>query len=396
MWAGVRMNDRPHLYGPSYAFLKTRWHDEHPELLNPEGNYDYFHKEVRDRILAFVQEVAGNYEVDGICLDYSRIPPFFSPEHLEPGRGLMTELVARAREIVDRSAQSRGRAMSLAAIDYPDLAGSWGRGLDIRTWFKQGLLDRFIPFGRGVAPDMDITEYVEAARGSSCEIYGGIGRWNRHSPMMDEMRTVPFTMQELRAMAHRFYQSGASGIHLYDTFVPYQEPRTLDYLRALGDRDSLVRANKRYLTNKGFPINMGLLSEGGKAEVTVLVGEDIPAARRAGIVPKVRLLMDIYTNDPVGDVRASFNGHEVSLCYGPEPSAWQSLPLTDRTCFHVVGALDPDWLRIGKNAVKVEIVKKYKGARFSVKLRMAEVDIVYQDDQTWIGSRRVEGTRMEG
>ena len=314
--------------------MKSKWLRENPQLHNPAGTFDYYHQEVRDRIEGFVRELAERPDVDGICLDYSRIGPFFAPEHVEPGRQRMTDMVRRCREIVDRASQARGCKVMLNALDYPDMQQSYNGGLDLPTWFKEGLLDQYVPFGRGNAPDMDITEYVEATKGTQCEIYGGMGRYHRPVPMIEETSTVPFTMEELRGMAHRFYQSGADGIHLYDTFVPGhnfnsgQQPLPLDYLHTLGDRDGLMRANKRYLTNTGVPVDVGLLNEGGQTQVTVLMAEDIASARRAGIVPTVRLLMDIHTNDPVGDVRVTFNGHEVNLEYGPEPSAWPSLPLT--------------------------------------------------------------------
>ena len=84
-------------------------------------------------MLAFIGELAGKYELDGICLDYTRIGPFFSPEHLEPGRKLMTNMVARAREIVDRASQSRGRLIRLAALDYPDMDPSaWDKYITLR------------------------------------------------------------------------------------------------------------------------------------------------------------------------------------------------------------------------------------------------------------------------
>ena len=103
-WLSMRMNDVHSVHDPLFCSHSTFWL-KHPEfrrvpdaIVKNGGDWtkwalDYSHPEVRAYSLAFVKELLGRYDVDGIECDWMRFP-----EHLPPGRevefsGCLNELV---------------------------------------------------------------------------------------------------------------------------------------------------------------------------------------------------------------------------------------------------------------------------------------------------------------
>ena len=118
----VRMNshydmDPDH---PAYG----RFRREHPELMIgrpgesiPEGTIewgirtglDFAHPVVRAHRLSIVEEVVERFDVDGVELDFMRHPAFFRPDEAYGSRYLMTDLVARARRMLDEAGSQTGQ-----------------------------------------------------------------------------------------------------------------------------------------------------------------------------------------------------------------------------------------------------------------------------------------------
>ena len=167
----LRMNDGHDSYPMGYRHQHD--HDlalfkrEHPEYLMgepgdwekyPDGprhawsHLDFSYPEVRDHIFALIQEVAQNYDVDGVEMDFFRTQRYFTPtldgvpvaeQHLE----MMTDLVRRVRNMADEVGQQRGRPVLLAArMPFADKDARF-IGLDLEKWLAEGLIDILIPGG---------------------------------------------------------------------------------------------------------------------------------------------------------------------------------------------------------------------------------------------------------
>ena len=113
---------------------------------------DFAIPQVREHIFGIIQEVAQNYDVDCIGMEFFKYWPFFreslegnpvEPEHLE----LMNDFLRRIRHMADEQANRRGRPLLLAAHTPFSLADSIHVGVDLETWLKEGLIDLLMPGG---------------------------------------------------------------------------------------------------------------------------------------------------------------------------------------------------------------------------------------------------------
>ena len=156
------MGSRPWTYG------LAKFKRDHPQcLMGTEGDWekygqhdrragwtrlDFAVPEAREHIFGLIQEVAQNYDVDCIGMEFFKYWPFFreslegnpvEPEHLE----LMNDLLRRIRRMADEQANRRGRPLLLAAHTPFSLADSSHVGVDLETWLKEGLIDLLMPGG---------------------------------------------------------------------------------------------------------------------------------------------------------------------------------------------------------------------------------------------------------
>ncbi len=113
---------------------------------------DFAFPAVREHIFAIIEEVAENYDVDLIGMEFFKYWPFFresmdldpvTPEHLE----IMTDLQRRVRRMANDVANRRGRPLLLAAHTPFSLEDSVHVGVDLETWLKEGLIDLLCPGG---------------------------------------------------------------------------------------------------------------------------------------------------------------------------------------------------------------------------------------------------------
>ncbi len=216
----VRMNshydmDPDH---PGYG----RFRRERPDLLIgrpgesiPEGTIewgiktglDFTFPEVREHRLAIVEEVVERFDVDGVELDFMRHPAFFRPDEAYGSRYLVTDLVARARRLLDEAGGRRGRNLPLAVRVPPTLYDSARIGLDVGEWIAGRLVD-IVAVGGGFIPfETPIGEFTAAASGTGCLVYGCIEG------------TVTADERSMRALATLWREDGAAGVYLYNFYT---------------------------------------------------------------------------------------------------------------------------------------------------------------------------------
>ncbi len=172
----LRMNDvhDSHPDGSSsyWTYGLAPFKRDHPEFLMGEpadwekedgpkklwSGMDFSFPEVRDHVFGNIDEVARNYDIEGIELDFFRHYPFFretremvpvEAKHVE----MMTALVRRVRKLADEVGQQRGRPLLVAARPPFNLADARFIGLDVETWLAEDLLDLLIA-GGGVESHM--------------------------------------------------------------------------------------------------------------------------------------------------------------------------------------------------------------------------------------------------
>lgn len=248
------------LRSPAYLGRLARW--TRAQSARVEGLYTSpLHPSAQDHTAAVIGEIAANYAVDGIHLDYVRFPNDdfdFSPTAMEAfKKAIQADLTdaerreATAREALDpaaypnlfperwnefrrsrltslvikiRSAVKTGRpAAVLSAAVVPDAQDAFDERLqDWRGWIDQSLLDVIVPMA--YTADADIFEkQIAAARAyaGSRPVWAGIGAYQ-----------LSATQTLSRIAAAR--KLGAAGISLFSYESLVAPPNTLDTIGAIG------------------------------------------------------------------------------------------------------------------------------------------------------------------
>lgn len=231
----LRMNDIHDAFTPP---LWPQWKTDHPDALLGErgdwGTYppgsqhhwwsgvDFGRENVRQRTKELIREVALNYDVDGIDLDWLRHPIHF-PETLrgEPvpaGKtALITQLVRDVREMLDRIGGRGGRPILLSARVPMRVERGLYIGADVGTWLREGLIDLVVAGGGYIPFSMPNGELVSLGHEHGVPVYpcisaSGMTRRPPYGP------GGAHGIEAWRAAAANAFAAGADGISLFNLF----------------------------------------------------------------------------------------------------------------------------------------------------------------------------------
>jgi hypothetical protein len=154
--AGLRMNlffTNGHLGSAVEDNLNGFYWREHPELrkqakagghngLSGGPQWDYALPAARKFANDILVELATNYDVDGINLDFTRWPPIADPERHDSS--VLTNFIIEIKQALDIVAQARGRkiALSAAVVDgYHAFCSLAEQKIDFEAWLATGMLD---------------------------------------------------------------------------------------------------------------------------------------------------------------------------------------------------------------------------------------------------------------
>ena len=160
VFGSLRMNDTHDAFGMPEGKLIYPPKVAHPEWLlgdqSQKGSpfttleaarwsgLNFAMPEVREDRLWWVRHTAENYDLDGVDLNFFRMPWYFKPGEEEAGAPLMNDLIQGAHRIVRKVSESRQRPM-LLGVRVPGTLEACARiGLDVETWLKQGWVDRML------------------------------------------------------------------------------------------------------------------------------------------------------------------------------------------------------------------------------------------------------------
>ncbi len=137
----------------SEDYFNGRFWKEHPELRKQpmhqvEGHMsatvqlDYAQPKVRQFILDILIELATNYDVDGINMDFTRWPPVADPAHHD--FNVLTTFIQEVRTALDRVSQKKGRKLALSAMvtdGYHANMNLVEQKIDLQGWLASKTLD---------------------------------------------------------------------------------------------------------------------------------------------------------------------------------------------------------------------------------------------------------------
>src|SRR5690606_17906274 len=110
--------------------------------LNSGRALDFTYPEVREHKLNLVREQLEKYEqIDGYDLDFMRFIVLFKTGEGTEKAPMVTDFVTKVRHLVDSVSDARGKKILLSVRVPITVQGSLEKGLDVKEWHKQGLID---------------------------------------------------------------------------------------------------------------------------------------------------------------------------------------------------------------------------------------------------------------
>ena len=260
--------------------LRLQAEREHPlsEVIQREGTfskdlwswaaYNYARLEVQAHYLEIIEGACRRYDLDGVELDWCRMPIFFKKGEERKNIPLMNDFVSQVHRFLQSYGEKRGRPI-LLAMRLPDsIDRCLSVGLDPETWARRGWMD-LIMGGTGLMPfSAPLSEWVSLGRRHHLPVYGCLDRLHpifrsgkpRFFAGDPQPADHPADYYFVHSAAHRFWQAKVDGIYLYDWFSHGGPTDPQDYgkLPDVTNQRFLGGASKLYQIDPGYPVRPGM------------------------------------------------------------------------------------------------------------------------------------------
>ena len=394
----LRMNDLhvggwwfDHATGRARA---TRFQLTHPEYMvgyrcrfdavPPNCALDYAHEEYRQHRLAIIEEIAARYDLDGLELNYCRGYRLFRENEMEAGREHMVDFLGKAKKILQRIGERRGRPIKLVIrfhMDVPEQAEQsmeFNRGLDVLRCIREGVVDAVVPVGpvAGLEPDRHLPRFVDEARDTPCEVYAGARNCNHdHAaphPVTGDAVPRPVTRELMRTAICAWAECGVDGIYLWWPRID-PEHANWDMLKELRNSSAMSYGDKHYVVSEEVPLALGP----GDNAIRFKVVDDFRGAADIERIEEVRLKLLVWNLRHGDELEYRLNGHAIPPDAFLKPvtaSVWyvfgtvtaslkgDTLPVQGRNELTVVvRARDPDSASAGRELTlwSLELTARY-------------------------------------
>lgn len=361
--------------------------EQHPEWLLDgvwwePGFWNFAVPEVRAHKLAVLRELAENYELDGIDLDFCRTPPFLPIGHAWKHRDDLTELLRNVRRTFQEVAAKRGRPLLLSVRVTTSVAGCHYDGIDIETWIREDLVDLIIIGTHSI--DVDLASFQRITAGTHVQLY----------PCMDDEAHAPDGyrrpgIEVERGIFTNWWQQGADGVATFNwanasveacaaVGYPAGPPSHGQAYREIGDPETLRYKNKTFVVprkfgggwripwtiyaNNNVESPLPALLPGGELPVVLAmnVGDDLNTDAHRVHAVELRVLLSDST--PEDDVEVKLNGLSLPQVRAT-PDGW---------CTFVA---EPTDFALGRNLIHVRRPKSQR----SVAVEKVEAHVQYAD-----------------
>ena len=416
---GLRMNDVHDAFpmgSRRYNYGLAKFKRENPEyMMGREGDWEKYGRsnlrcawtrldfaipEVREHIFAIIEEVAENYNVDLIGMEFFKYWPFFresldgdpvEPEHVE----IMNDLLRSIRRMADDVASRRGRPLLLAAHTPFSLEDCVHVGVDLETWLQEGLIDQFIPGGNHESVFRDsYTDIIALGHKYEIPVYPCItwafwDRWVFHTLSDGKYRQFDDWIETLyggqpervgkpeyvslfngwegsfpawRGAAINMFDAGADGLYLFNPALG--EPRVW---REIGEAATMAGKDRLYGIDRFEGPNSFTETPEAALPVSVgfQVGEDVGSTGARSIDFSLHLWNHVAGDDlSVKLNEASVEGLEpADPDRNPEEGQW------------LQGKLNAKQINRGENRLEVAVKKRGESASSPAVLDAAQMRV---------------------
>ncbi len=250
--AGFRMNDR-HGHNTDGFEQLSQTHPEwilkgygpsSPRTADPRSfdigcALDYTVDAVRDWVFSIIEEAATRFDIDGVELNWHRLPACFPRGQAESSHEMMTQFVRRVRTMLDEAGRSKGRRLLLGVRVLRDLESCRTMGLNVPVWISDRLIDYVAPGDLGFTDiNARFDEFVVLAREHDCLVYPQI-----QAKLGYHHRNIAQTPAHCRAAVQNFYGAGADGFSTQNIF----DVEEYGVLKSLRHPEKVAAADRHYV-----------------------------------------------------------------------------------------------------------------------------------------------------
>lgn len=393
IFGSLRMNDCHDAFGMPFNKLVYPLKVEHPELLigteQQRGvledglgaamwsGLDYAFEQVREDRLRWIERTVMRYDLDGVDMNFFRMPWVFRQGEEEKNMPLMTQFIRQARCRVDAAARRHGRPILLGARVPGTIETCRRIGFDIETWLKEGLIDRLLTGGGYVCYSTPAEELVALGHRYEVPVY----------PCINCPANFVLGADSLRGAASNFWWAGADGLYLWNFhYIPGipQEGRgrpTIDsyvqHLPEIADPQRLKYLDKTFAVNQRVweqyqrasampPLPLNLTTNPGGSTIPLRIGDDVATAHHMGRLRDATLQIQA-SGSVVNDVLAvAINGLPLQKVVA-QPDGWLEM------------FLKPKAVRQGVNQLKLGIARRGESAVEPIVVEQVRVRVRYRD-----------------
>jgi D-amino peptidase len=290
--AAIRMSDTHHRSIEHTNPLCPKFAIEHPQFVikQPDGRtnetaLDYSHAEVREHRVGIMREIAEEYNVDGLELNFVRWAKHFPRDKGREQAPVMTKYVGRIRELLDVAAKKRRRDRLTLGVRVPEsIDACWLAGVDIESWVKRGWIDYVvISTWNNTDPQLPVGEFTRFTKPAGVDTIVVMGNMigsiysgppsilDRLIAMSAKHKTNSYlgmllTESEARGAAANYYTAGADSISFWNvgihfgsevTAAPPQQARIARWTQAVQSKASVFAGPRTY---RYLPMGKGMSS----------------------------------------------------------------------------------------------------------------------------------------
>ena len=254
-WLSIRMNDC-HCPDDEAGFLRSEFFYEARRkgwMVGAHYGYyrhcfDYAVPEVRNRMLAYIEEQLNRYSADGLELDFSRELICFDYVNNPDCCGIMNEFMREVKRLVEKAEEKCGHKILIGVRLMRDMEQCRVYGFDPRTWVNEQLVDMLCVCPRWASCDSDMPIAAWKQAFPHTEIAAGVTDLILRSS--DNVGCSPAT---IAGYSLRYLGDGADSMYLFNFFMnPYciYAPRERDILEInnrCGRMDSVSTRTLRHI-----------------------------------------------------------------------------------------------------------------------------------------------------
>ncbi len=228
-WISFRMNDAHNRYtAPKITFMTSDFYIDNPGMVRVkhgsttntyyDNTLDFTYNEVREYMLAIINESLSRYDCHGIELDFQREIWLWHTGGEYNGLDLLNDFMRKLDGVIKIYEEKYGHDIKVAARVASDIQTNYDFGLDVITWASEGLMDMVIPTGRFETTDFDVPvrSWAAVMHPHGVEVAPGV----EHQINTGANSTIgKHSLDTFAGLAASWFSQGADKFYVYNHYL---------------------------------------------------------------------------------------------------------------------------------------------------------------------------------